>query len=161
MWAWWAWLWKHNSELAFPWQVLLLAGLWWWPAGTFNCAHPGFSLQCYWLIPQFTKKKLSITHNLNCVMLGGAEWSWWSPLALICALGFLNSTVLSNWLCFHMDVSDHGITQRKTVLWVLIQSQQFLGRYLLPTKPFLVHFRSPRITIYNVLCCGYFVVLQK
>lgn len=64
------------------------------------------------------KKKLSITHNLNCVRLGGAEWSWWSPLALICALGFLNSTVLSNWLCFHMDVSDHGITQQKTALSV-------------------------------------------
>lgn len=37
----------------------------------------------------------------------------------------------------------------------------FWCRHLLPIKPFLVHFRSPRIMVYNVLCCGYFVVLQK
>lgn len=106
------------------------------------------------------KKNTCCAQSLNCLRLGCAEWNWWSPLGLICALGFVNSTVLSSWLFFHIDVSDQGITQLKNCA-LSVNLSSFQCRYLLPTKPFLVHFRSSRIMIYNVLCCGYFIVLQK
>lgn len=71
---------------AAGWAVLLAAG---------TCAHPGLhcSVTGSW---HSLQKQLNDAQSLNCVGLGGAEWSWWSPLDLICALGFLNSTVLSS-----------------------------------------------------------------
>lgn len=90
---------------------MLLAGLWWWRQVPSLCT---FRFVTAVLLVNITVyKQKNYAQSLNCVRLRGAEWSWWSPLGLICALGFVNSTVLSSWLFFHMDVSDQGIAQLK------------------------------------------------
>lgn len=68
-----------------------------------HCAHPGFSLQCYWLIPQFTKKNINYAQSKLCE--AGRCWielvvpSWSGLCFRLCKLHSLEQLTLLSHGC--------------------------------------------------------------
>lgn len=94
---------KSNSELAFPWLLVLLAGLWWWQQVPSVCTFR-FALQCYWLISQFTKKKKIINYAQSKLCESGRCWMkllvpTWSDLCFrLCKLHSLEQLTSFTWM---------------------------------------------------------------
>lgn len=149
------WPQKHNSELAFLWLWCCWLGC---DDGSryLRCAHSGFSLQCYWFISQFTKKKKKIINYAQSKLCeAGRCWmelvvpSWSDLCFRLCKLHSLEQLNFLSRGCIWPRCN----TAEKLCFSCYFNHNNYWCRYLLPTKPswFILGHLELRFIMFSVV----------